>query len=132
MTGTAAGSNMGFIEGFSLIFMSELGDKTFFIAALLAMKVGKAVSFFGSTAALTVMTVISVSIGVMCAQVPAFIHSSIPVGGYLGAALLVFFGTHFPSLQFDAVVRHYLREWCSTLFYFVIRELCALTHTLQL
>lgn len=99
VTGTAAGSNMGFIEGFSLIFMSELGDKTFFIAALLAMKVGKAVSFFGSTAALTVMTVISVSIGVMCAQVPAFIHSSIPVGEYLGAALLVFFGTHVRSQQ---------------------------------
>lgn len=43
----------------SLIFMSELGDKTFFIAALLAMRCGKWVSFIGSTAALAAMTVSS-------------------------------------------------------------------------
>jgi putative Ca2+/H+ antiporter (TMEM165/GDT1 family) len=41
----------------SLIFLSELGDKTFFIAALLAMRLGKWVSFFGSVAALSAMTV---------------------------------------------------------------------------
>ena len=29
----------GFLAAFSLIFLSEIGDKTFFIAALLAMKV---------------------------------------------------------------------------------------------
>lgn len=29
----------GFTAAFSLIFISEIGDKTFFIAALLAMKV---------------------------------------------------------------------------------------------
>ena len=31
----------GFLAAFSLIFLSEIGDKTFFIAALLAMKLGK-------------------------------------------------------------------------------------------
>jgi putative Ca2+/H+ antiporter (TMEM165/GDT1 family) len=41
----------------SLIFLSELGDKTFFIAALLAMRCGKWISFVGSTAALAAMTV---------------------------------------------------------------------------
>lgn len=41
----------------SLIFLSELGDKTFFIAALLAMRCGKWISFIGSTAALAAMTV---------------------------------------------------------------------------
>ena len=29
----------GFLAAFALIFLSEIGDKTFFIAALLAMKV---------------------------------------------------------------------------------------------
>ncbi len=62
----------GFAAAFSLIFLSEIGDKTFFIAAILAMRLGRWVSFFGSIAALSVMTVISVAIGVACAKVPAF------------------------------------------------------------
>lgn len=41
----------------SMIFLSEMGDKTFFIAALLAMRMGKWISFVGSTAALSAMTV---------------------------------------------------------------------------
>lgn len=45
----------------SLIFFSELGDKTFFIAALLAMRCGKWVSFVGSTGALAAMTVSGVA-----------------------------------------------------------------------
>jgi hypothetical protein len=31
----------GFAAAFSLIFLSEIGDKTFFIAALLAMRLGR-------------------------------------------------------------------------------------------
>lgn len=41
----------GFFAAFSLIFLSELGDKTFFIAALLAMKVGRTISFLGAPGA---------------------------------------------------------------------------------
>lgn len=37
-----------------LIFASELGDKTFFIAALLAMQKSKMLVFIGSAAALSV------------------------------------------------------------------------------
>ena len=59
----------GFLAAFSLILLSEIGDKTFFIAALLAMKLGKWVSFFGSVASLSVMTVISVSIGAVFSRV---------------------------------------------------------------
>ncbi len=55
----------GFLAAFSLIFVSEIGDKTFFIAALLAMKLGKWLSFAGSLASLAVMTIISVAIGVV-------------------------------------------------------------------
>ncbi|GIL90791.1 hypothetical protein Vretifemale_18523 [Volvox reticuliferus] len=82
----------GFLAAFSLIFLSEIGDKTFFIAALLAMKIGKWMSFFGSVSALAVMTVISVSIGAIFSRVPDALKSSIPVGELAGIALLVFFG----------------------------------------
>lgn len=41
----------GFVQAFSLIFVSELGDKTFFIAALLAAKFSRIVSFVGSVGA---------------------------------------------------------------------------------
>ncbi|KXZ52531.1 hypothetical protein GPECTOR_9g575 [Gonium pectorale] len=82
----------GFFAAFSLIFLSEIGDKTFFIAALLAMKIGKWMSFFGSVSALAVMTVISVSIGAVFSRVPDALKSSIPVGELAGVALLVFFG----------------------------------------
>lgn len=50
-------SSLSLVHPRSLIFLSELGDKTFFIAALLAMRCGKWVSFVGSTAALAAMTV---------------------------------------------------------------------------
>jgi putative Ca2+/H+ antiporter (TMEM165/GDT1 family) len=51
------------LQAFSLVFVSEIGDKTFFIAGLLAMKTSRLISFTGSMAALTVMTIISVVIG---------------------------------------------------------------------
>ncbi|KAG1674219.1 hypothetical protein FOA52_013839 [Chlamydomonas sp. UWO 241] len=82
----------GFLAAFSLIFLSELGDKTFFIAALLAMKLGKVVSFLGSVTSLSVMTVISVSIGALCSKVPDALKSSIPVGELAGILLLLVFG----------------------------------------
>uniref|UniRef100_A0A6U2EHI2 GDT1 family protein n=1 Tax=Chlamydomonas euryale TaxID=1486919 RepID=A0A6U2EHI2_9CHLO len=82
----------GFLAAFSLIFLSEIGDKTFFIAALLALKLGKAVSFVGSVASLALMTLISVQIGVVCSRVPDALTSSIPVGELAGTVLLVVFG----------------------------------------
>lgn len=82
----------GFLAAFSLIFVSEIGDKTFFIAALLAMKLGKWLSFAGSLASLSVMTIISVGIGVVIGKVPDALKSSVPVGEILGIIMLVFFG----------------------------------------
>ena len=82
----------GFFAAFSLIFASEIGDKTFFIAALLAMRCGKWVSFVGSVAALSVMTFISVAIGFAVKRVPAAVESSEQIGQWLGAALLLYFG----------------------------------------
>ncbi|CAI0444564.1 unnamed protein product [Linum tenue] len=53
----------GFASAFLLIFFSELGDKTFFIAALLAARNSAAIVFTGTFGALGVMTVISVLLG---------------------------------------------------------------------
>eukprot|EP00798_Chlamydomonas_sp_ICE-L_P013823 gene13823-19740_t len=82
----------GFLAAFSLILLSEIGDKTFFIAAILAMKVGRALSFFASLTSLSLMSVISVGIGCVFSKVPDALKSSVPVGELAGIALLVFFG----------------------------------------
>lgn len=82
----------GFFAALSLIFASEVGDKTFFIAALLAMRFGKWVSFTGSVFALSLMTIISVTIGYAVKSVPAAVKSSEVVGQWAGAALLAYFG----------------------------------------
>lgn len=41
---------------------------------------------------LTVMTAVSVTIGIMFSRVPEFMKSSLPIGEWGGAALLVYFG----------------------------------------
>ena len=51
----------GAVQGFLLILFSELGDKTFFLAVLLALKENKSIVFAGTFGALALMTLISVS-----------------------------------------------------------------------
>ena len=55
--------DLGFIHAFlaslSVIIVSELGDKTFFIAAILAMKNPRLTVFAGAMVALGLMTVLS-------------------------------------------------------------------------
>merc|ERR1719199_2309758 len=46
-----------------MIIVSEIGDKTFFIAAIMAMKHSRAVIFTGALSALAVMTVLSAAAG---------------------------------------------------------------------
>lgn len=82
----------GFTAALALIFVSEVGDKTFFIAALLAMKRGAAAVLAGSMLSLGAMTAISVVIGRVLKGVPDSIQLTVPVGEYLAVALLVFFG----------------------------------------
>lgn len=56
-------TDLGFIHAFvasiSVILVSELGDKTFFIAAIMAMRHPRLVVFTGAMAALGLMTVLS-------------------------------------------------------------------------
>eukprot|EP00811_Abedinium_folium_P003118 NODE_12869_length_1199_cov_1.935634.p1 GENE.NODE_12869_length_1199_cov_1.935634~~NODE_12869_length_1199_cov_1.935634.p1 ORF type:complete len:314 (-),score=117.53 NODE_12869_length_1199_cov_1.935634:209-1150(-) len=52
-----------FINSVAMIIVTELGDKTFFIAAILAMRHSPVVVFLGAVAALAVMTVLGAIIG---------------------------------------------------------------------
>lgn len=52
-----------FARSLSMILVSEIGDETFIIAAILAMRNPKRVVFSGALAALTVMTILSVVLG---------------------------------------------------------------------
>ncbi|CAI9767395.1 unnamed protein product [Fraxinus pennsylvanica] len=88
----AAIAKSGFTAAFSLIFVSEIGDKTFFIAALLAMQYEKLLVLLGSMGALSLMTVLSVVIGRIFHSVPAQFQTTLPIGEYAAIALLMFFG----------------------------------------
>ncbi|XP_015790000.1 transmembrane protein 165 [Tetranychus urticae] len=57
----------GFIASFSVIIVSELGDKTFFIAAIMAMRHNRWTVFMSALSALILMTVLSVFVGVATA-----------------------------------------------------------------
>lgn len=48
-----------FIAALSVIVVSELGDKTFFIAAIMAMKHPRLTIFIGAITALALMTILS-------------------------------------------------------------------------
>jgi putative Ca2+/H+ antiporter (TMEM165/GDT1 family) len=52
-----------FLNSLAMIIVTELGDKTFFIAAILSMRHGPFVIFSGAIAALAVMTVLGVAVG---------------------------------------------------------------------
>ncbi|KAL2623685.1 hypothetical protein R1flu_003890 [Riccia fluitans] len=86
----------GFASSFLLIFFSEIGDKTFFIAALLATRKPGAAVFSGTFGALAVMTVISVVLGrafhYIDELLPSFGNTKIPWDDLAAVILLVYFG----------------------------------------
>lgn len=85
-------SSSGFAQSFLLIFISEIGDKTFFIAALLAAKYGRFISFVGSIGALAVMTLISTVIGQLFHAVPSSLTKGIPFDDYIAVLAFGYFG----------------------------------------
>ena len=60
-----------FTASLLLITVSELGDKTFFIAAILAMRHRRRWVFAGAVAALALMTLLSVLVGQAAALLPS-------------------------------------------------------------
>jgi hypothetical protein len=63
-------SGQGRLAAFSIVSLGDFGDKTFFTAALLAVQVGRLVSFIGSMLALAAMSLIWVGIGSAFAAAP--------------------------------------------------------------
>jgi len=76
-----------FVASLLIIVVSELGDKTFFIAALMAMKHSPLVVFVGAIAALSLMTVLSTAVGYSLPNLvnPIFTR-------YASIVLFLFFG----------------------------------------
>ncbi|PLZ75864.1 hypothetical protein CBP16_23715, partial [Fischerella thermalis WC217] len=59
-----------FTAGLLLITVSELGDKTFFIAVILSMQHSRRLVFAGVVAALAAMTILSVGVGQAVSLLP--------------------------------------------------------------
>jgi putative Ca2+/H+ antiporter (TMEM165/GDT1 family) len=54
-----------FLSSVSMILVSEMGDETFIIAAIMAMRHPRVVVFSGAIAALSIMTVLGVALGLV-------------------------------------------------------------------
>uniref|UniRef100_A0A0A9WY82 GDT1 family protein n=1 Tax=Lygus hesperus TaxID=30085 RepID=A0A0A9WY82_LYGHE len=81
---------IGFVHGFiassTVIIVSEIADKTFFIAAIMAMKHSRLAVFFGAILALAIMSVLSVVFGWAATIIPRIYTY------YISTALFVIFG----------------------------------------
>jgi putative Ca2+/H+ antiporter (TMEM165/GDT1 family) len=77
----------GFTAGLLLITLSELGDKTFFIGLILATRHPRRWVFLGVTAALVVMTVLSVAIAQVVTIFPQRYVQGLTVALFLGFGL---------------------------------------------
>ena len=82
----------GLVQSFLLIFISEIGDKTFFIAGLLAAKYGRLISFTGSIGALAVMTIISTVLGQIFHAIPPSLTQGVPYDDIVAVAAFAYFG----------------------------------------
>lgn len=52
-----------FVNSVAMIIVTELGDKTFFIAAIMAMRYSRLIVYSGAMGALALMTILSSAIG---------------------------------------------------------------------
>lgn len=80
-----------FTAGLLLITISELGDKTFFIAVILSMRHPRNFVFAGVIAALAAMTILSVALGRVIAFLPKIYTHYAAIGLFLlfGIKLLI-------------------------------------------
>lgn len=88
-----------FLASISMILVSEFGDKTFFIAAIMAMRNSRLEVFSSAMAALALMTILSAAMG---QTLPAILDPK--VTHYMATALFFFFGAKLlrDALQSDA------------------------------
>jgi len=78
-----------------VIIVSELGDKTWFIAAILAMRHPRATVFAGALAALAAMTALSAGLGWATQVIPK------AVTFYVSTALFALFGLKMLKEGYD-------------------------------
>lgn len=76
----------GFVAAISVIIVSELGDKTFFIAAIMSMRHSRLIVFTGAMLALGLMTILSAVLGYATTVIPRKYTL------YISSALFIFFG----------------------------------------
>ncbi|VDL62413.1 unnamed protein product [Nippostrongylus brasiliensis] len=76
----------GFLASLSVIVVSELGDKTWFIAVIMAMRHSRLTVFSGAMAALAVMHVLSACLGWVTQLIPRMVTY------YISTALFALFG----------------------------------------
>jgi Ca2+/H+ antiporter, TMEM165/GDT1 family len=76
-----------FTSSVAMILATEIGDKTFFIAAVLSMKHARMAVFTGAIAALTIMTVLSTAMGLV---LPKFLDKQYT--HILSGILFLYFG----------------------------------------
>ncbi|RNF26481.1 uncharacterized protein Tco025E_01228 [Trypanosoma conorhini] len=88
----------GLCSSFSMILVSEIGDKTFFIACLMAMRHPKILVFVGALGALAGMTVLSALMGVVVPNV-------LSVRVTKALAVILFFGFGGKALYDEFVKR---------------------------
>jgi putative Ca2+/H+ antiporter (TMEM165/GDT1 family) len=88
------GAFSAFVQSFSSIVVSEIGDKTFFIAAIMAMRYNRLAVLAGALLALFLMTAISTAFGYVVPKIlpPSVTHILITI-------LFFFFGA---KLLYDA------------------------------
>ena len=76
----------GFVASLAVIIVSELGDKTFFIAAIMAMRHPRATVLSGALSALAIMTVLAALVGHILSMIPRTITY------YASSVLFLIFG----------------------------------------
>jgi putative Ca2+/H+ antiporter (TMEM165/GDT1 family) len=92
-----------FVAGLLLITISELGDKTFFIAVLMATRHSRLLVFIGVVAALAAMTILSVLAGNMASALPVIYVRWAEILLFLGFGIkLLIQGYRMPSGHKDA------------------------------
>jgi len=91
----------GFTSGLLLITLSEIGDKTFFIGAILAMRHSRRWVFLGVVLALAGMTVLSVGLGQIAALLPAHYVRHIAIALFFGFGLKLLYDAYRMSPHND-------------------------------
>lgn len=86
-TNEDTGFYKAFVNSLGMIWATEVGDKTFFIAAVLAMRNSRFLVFSGAITALAVMTVLSAALGY---ALPSLLPRKYT--HYASAALFLYFG----------------------------------------